>query len=123
MNLVLWVLQIVLALFFLYSGILKTFRPLDEIAKMMTWVPTFPPSLVRFIGVIELLACVGLLLPGLTGILPWLTIWAGLGLAVVMVGAVALHGSRREYSATVMNIVLLVLTAFVAWGRWQIAAF
>jgi putative oxidoreductase len=122
-NIVLWVLQIVLGLMFLFAGVQKAFRPLDAISTMMTWVPAVPASLVRFIGVAELLAGIGLILPGLTGVLPSLTIWAGLGLAVVMVCAVAFHATRREYSAVAMNIVFLALAAFVAWGRWRIAAF
>jgi putative oxidoreductase len=80
-------------------------------------------SLVRFIGVAELLAGVGLILPGLTGILPWLTIWAGLGLAAVMVCAVIFHATRREYNSLAINVVVLILAAFVAWGRWRVAAF
>lgn len=123
MNIVLWVVQVVLGLMFLMAGVQKGFRPLDAVAKMIPWVPTVPSSLVRFIGIAELLAGIGLILPALTGILPGLTIWAGLGLAVVMVLAVGFHVMRREYSAVGFNIVLLVLAAFVAYGRWQIAPF
>ncbi len=123
MNIVLWVVQVLLGLMFLMAGVQKGFRPLDAVAKMIAWVPTVPPSLVRFIGVAELLAGIGLILPALTGILPGLTIWAALGLAAVMVCAVAFHAMRREYSAVGINVILLALAVFVAYGRWQIVPF
>ena len=63
MNIVLWVLQVFLGGMFLFAGIQKAFRPLDAIAKMMTWVPHVPPPLVRFIGVAELLGGIGLIAP------------------------------------------------------------
>ena len=123
MNIVLWIVQVLLGVMFLFAGVQKSFRPHDTLAPMMAWVPTTPASLVRFIGLAELLAGIGLILPPLTGILPALTIWASVGLTVIMVLAIALHISRREYNVLGLNVVLLLLTAFVAYGRWQIAPF
>jgi len=122
-NVALWIVQVVLGLMFLLAGVLKSFRPPDDLAGRMTWVSAVPPALVRFIGVAELLAGIGLILPAATGVLPGLTIWAGVGLGVVMICAAAFHIPRREYSGVATNAVILVLAAFVAYGRWQVAPF
>jgi putative oxidoreductase len=122
-NVVLWIVQLVLGLMFLFAGVQKGFRPLNAIAERMTWVPTVPPPLVRFIGLAELLAGLGLILPPLTGILPGLAIWASVGLVAIMVCAVAFHLSRREYSGVALNVVLLTLAVFIAYSRWQVAPF
>ena len=123
MNIALWIVQALLGLMFLFAGVQKGFRPLEAIAATMAWVSSVPSALVRFIGITELLAGIGLILPALTGILPALTIWAAVGLVVVMALAIAFHVSRREYSAVGINVVLLALAAFVAYGRWQVAPF
>jgi putative oxidoreductase len=123
MNIALWIVQALLGLMFLFAGVQKGFRPLEAIASTMTWVSSVPSALVRFIGIAEILAGIGLILPALTGILPALTIWAAVGLVVVMALAIAFHVSRREYSALGINVVLLALAAFVAYGRWQVAPF
>ncbi len=122
MNIVLWVVQVLLGLMFIFAGFTKTFRPLDTLVKTMGWVEHTPP-LVRFIGVTELLGGIGLILPALTGIQPGLTIWAGLGLALIMVLAAGFHAMRREFSGIGVNVVLLLLAVLVAYGRWQIAPF
>jgi len=123
MNIALWIVQVVLGLMFLLAGYLKSFRPLDALAERMSFVTAVPPAFVRFIGVAELLAGIGLILPAATGVLPGLTIWAGVGLAVVMICAAAFHIPRREYSRAATNAVLLILAAFVAYGRWQVVPF
>ena len=117
MNIVLWVLQILLALAFLLAGVPKAFLPIDQLAKRMTWAPDFPVAFVRFIGIAEILGAIGLIVPALTHILPWLTVAAAIGLAVVMVSAAILHATRREYSEITPGVVLLVLVALVVVGR------
>lgn len=92
-------------------------RTLQQLAARMEWVQDFTPSAVRFIGVIEALGALGLILPAATGILTWLTPLAAVGLVLVMVGVVITHVRRRDYSRTLMPIVLLMLAAFVAYGR------
>src|SRR5262252_2653165 len=73
MNIFLWIVQILLALAFLMAGILKTMQPIDKLAARMKWVNSLrPPQLVRLIGVLELLGAIGLILPAVTGIWPWL---------------------------------------------------
>lgn len=121
MTVAFWVIQVVLALAYLLAGFQKAFRPLDDVAKMMPWVPAVPAPLVRFIGVAELLGAVGLILPALTGILPWLTPLAAVGLIIVQVLAAIFHISRREYANVPMNAVLLVLALVVAYGRFVVA--
>ena len=77
-----------------------------------------PAGLRRFIGAAEILAGIGLILPALTGILPWLTPLAAVGLIIVMVGAVIFHIPRKEYPNIAFNVILLALAAFVAYGRF-----
>ncbi len=121
MNIVLWVLQVLLAVMFLMAGFVKASQPLDTLAKRMTWVSSFPAAFVRFIGIAELLGGIGLILPALTHVLPWLTIAAAIGLVIVMIGAAVFHAVRREYSGIGITIVLLILAAFVAYGRFMLS--
>lgn len=118
MNIVLWIVQGLLALAFLMAGFMKTFRPIETLKKNMSWVGTVAAPFVRFIGIAELLAGIGLILPLATGILPWLTVAAAVGLVIVMLSAAVFHASRREYSGIGTNVVLLLLATFVAIGRF-----
>ena len=121
MNIVLWIVQILLALAFLMAGILKTTQPIDRLAARMQWVNSLrPPWLVRIIGVLEVLGAIGLILPAVTGILPWLTPIAAIGLVLTMIGAVMLHARRGEAAHIAPNVVLLLLAAFVVVGRFVV---
>ena len=73
---------------------------------------------MRLIGILEILGAIGLILPAVTGIWPWLTPLAAAGLVLTMVGAMIVHGRRGEFSSIWMNIVLLALAAFVLFGRF-----
>lgn len=117
MNIALWVIAVLLALAFLLSGVMKAFRPLESLKQRMTWVSDVPPWLVRFIGVAEILAAIGLILPAVTGIQQWLVAAAAGGLVVVMLSAVVLHGGRKEWQNIGGNVVLLLLAVFVVLGR------
>jgi uncharacterized membrane protein YphA (DoxX/SURF4 family) len=120
MNIALWIIQVLLAGMFLMAGVMKAF--LYERAKAsLPWVKDVPHGLVTFIGICELLGGLGLLLPAITGILPWLTPLAAAGLATIMILAAGFHMSRREGQAIVFNVVLLALAAFVAYGRFFMA--
>ena len=121
MNIALWIVQGLLALAFLLAGSMKAFAPLNTVRKNMSWANDFSVPFVRFIGVAELLGGIGLILPAITGIQSWLTIAAALGLVLVMVSASVFHASRREYQNIGMNVVLLLLAAFVVLGRWALA--
>jgi uncharacterized membrane protein YphA (DoxX/SURF4 family) len=114
MNIILWTAQILLAVVFLISGITKALRPS---IKLRASFPEVRPSLIRLIAVAEILGALGLILPGVTRVVPALTPVAAIGLAIVMVGAVATHARRKEGKAVVMNLVILALTIVVAVGR------
>jgi putative oxidoreductase len=116
-NISLWVVQVLLALAFGMAGIMKTTRPIADLAKNMNWVADLP-SLVRFIGASELAGAIGLLLPSLTRIAPRLTPLAAVGLVTVMILAAAFHISRGEFAMMPPSVILGLLSAFVAWGRF-----
>jgi len=118
MNIALWIIQVLLALAFAGSGISKLMQPYEKLAERMGYVKDFSPGAIRGIGVLEVLGAIGVILPALTGILPWLTPTAGIGLGLVMLGAMATHLRRKEYPMIVGNLVLLALAAFVAYGRF-----
>jgi uncharacterized membrane protein YphA (DoxX/SURF4 family) len=120
MNIVLWIVQILLALAFAMAGFMKVTQPIDRLESRMGWVKDVGPRGVRLIGSLEILGAIGLILPAVTGILPWLTPVAAIGLALTMVGAMITHGRRGEYSGIGMNAVLLVLALFVVYGRFII---
>jgi uncharacterized membrane protein len=123
MSIALWAVQGLLALTFLFVGLTKAFFPLPTVKKNFPWANDVPAALVRFIGVCELLGGIGLILPAVTHILPWLTMAAATGLALVMISAVIFHASRREFSMIGFNIALLLLAAFVVVGRVTLAPF
>jgi uncharacterized membrane protein YphA (DoxX/SURF4 family) len=116
MNIVLWVLQVLLALVFFYSGGKKLIRSNEQI-QALPWARDLSPRVVRGIGILEVLGASGLILPVLTGILPWLTPLAAVGLAVLMLGAAWINLRLMLYPAFGANLVLLALAALVAYGR------
>jgi uncharacterized membrane protein YphA (DoxX/SURF4 family) len=121
MNSVLWVLQIILAVVFAWHGWMYATWPPSAEAMHEKLHPGkslgVSPKLRTFIGICELLAAVGLLLPWLTGVLPGLTSLAAVGLTLIMIGSTMFHLSRREYSNVVLSLVLIVLCVIVAYGR------
>lgn len=117
MNIVLWVLQVLLAVAFVAHGGLLLFPPADMLALMNA---TLGPSFRIFIGVAEVLAGVGLTLPGVTRILPWLVSWAAGGLMIVMASATVYHAARGETSGAVTTAVLFIMATFVAYMRWKV---
>jgi uncharacterized membrane protein YphA (DoxX/SURF4 family) len=123
MNIALWVLQVLLALAFIAAGVMKGFRPLDQLAPSLPWTTQVPASLVRFIGISELVGGVGLVLPAITGIAPWLTPLAAACLALVMLLAAGFHVQRQEYTTIAPSIVLMLLSIAVAYGRFALAPF
>ncbi len=118
MNVVLWILQAVLALAFAMAGFMKLTQPKDKLVSRLPWVEDFSPTTVKLIGTAELAAALGLILPAATGIAPVLTPLAATGLAVLMVLAAMTHARRKEPGAIAVNAALLILAAVVAWGRF-----
>lgn len=117
MGIAVWVVQIILALMFVAAGVMKSSQPKEKLVANLAWVEDFSGRTVKGIGILEFLGGVGLVLPALTGILPWLTPLAALGLALTMVGAAITHYRRREYGNIIANAVLFVLSIIVLVGR------
>jgi uncharacterized membrane protein YphA (DoxX/SURF4 family) len=117
-NIGLWVAQGLLAVLYVGAGFTKLTTPIATLATMnMTWAPDLPELFVRFVGFMEILGGIGLLLPALTRILPLLSPLAGVGVSIVQVGAIVLHASRGEFAMLPFNAVLLALSLFIVWGR------
>jgi uncharacterized membrane protein YphA (DoxX/SURF4 family) len=87
----LWVVQVLLALFFLMAGFNHAINPIEEAAKSSPWITGVPVWLARFIGFAELAGALGLILPAVTRIKPWFTPLAAIGLAIIMALAVPFH--------------------------------
>jgi uncharacterized membrane protein YphA (DoxX/SURF4 family) len=118
-NVVLWIVAALLAVAFGLSGAMKVFRPAPKLVEMgMGWVDDMPLRMVRTIGVLEILAALCLILPPLLNIAPILAPLAATGLVLIMIGAIVTHARRKENNVIIGNVVLLVLAAFVAWGRF-----
>ena len=118
LNITLWVLQALLALAFLAHGWLYL-RPPAEMVEQMN--AAINPSFRIFIGAAEVLAAIGLIVPGITRVMPWLVPAAAAGLMIVMISATLFHASRSEFGPAATTAVLLVLASFVAYMRWRVA--
>ncbi|PRX98956.1 DoxX family protein [Allonocardiopsis opalescens] len=124
MNLALWITAGLLAVLYLASGAAKLARSRERLAAWgFAWVQDAGGGTVRAIGVLELLAAAGLVLPAALGIAPGLVPVAALGLVLLMTGAIAVHLRRREYQGVAVSAVLLALAAFVVWGRFALEPF
>jgi uncharacterized membrane protein YphA (DoxX/SURF4 family) len=124
MNVVLWIVAGVLAAAFLGAGLMKLAQPRKKLVDSgMAWVGDFGDGAVKTIGALEVLGALGLILPAVLDIAPVLVPIAATGLAVVMLGAVVVHARRKEPQSIAVNVVLLALAAFVAWGRFGPYAF
>jgi uncharacterized protein YjeT (DUF2065 family) len=97
---------------------LRLFSHQEKLLKKWAWVEDFSQGSVRIIGVLEVLGAIGIVVPALTGIVPSLTPLAALGLVLTMIGAALTHLRRAEYGAIAVNVVVLILAAFVAYGRF-----
>ena len=117
MNIILWIVQVLLALAFLAHG-LMFLNPPPEVVEQMN--ASLPRWFQVFLGVAEVAAAVGLTLPGLTRIRPGLVPAAAAGVIIVTVSATVLHLWRAEYSSAAITLVLFLLAAFVVYGRTQL---
>jgi uncharacterized membrane protein len=115
----LWIVQVLLALLFLFAGAAKFLMPADEMAAQMpTWLPIW---FVYFIGVCEVLGALGLVLPGLFRVRPELTPLAAAGLTIIMAGAVVTTLAMGMGALALLPLVVGLFTGFVAYGRWKLA--
>jgi uncharacterized membrane protein YphA (DoxX/SURF4 family) len=118
MSITLWVLQVLLAAAFLAHGLLLLMPPPEIAAQMNAELPRW---FWVFLGWAEVLAAVGLTLPGITRIVPWLVPSAAVGVMIVMISATVWHVARAEYSSAAITLVLLAMATFTAYARWRIA--
>ena len=117
MNVAPWVVQGLLAALFLFAGGAKLILPLDQMAGPVA----LPGWFLRFLGVAEVLGALGLVLPGLLRIRPGLTPLAAAGLVIIMIGATAVSLAGGMVAVGLMKLVVALLAAFVAYGRWRLA--
>jgi uncharacterized membrane protein YphA (DoxX/SURF4 family) len=117
MTLALWIVQALLALLFLFSGVSKLVMSIEEMTKDIQ----MPGAFLRFIAVAEILGAIGLILPSLLRIRPGLTPLAAAGLVIIMVGATVVSVMIGGVVLALMPFVVGLLAAFVAYGRWKLA--
>lgn len=115
MNRILWIVQVVLALLFLFAGAVKFIMPVDQMVQQTH----LPAGFIHFIGVAEILGGLGLILPRLLRIKPALTPLAAAGLVIIMIGATVVTAKNVRVSSAVLPFVTGILCTFVAWGRWR----
>jgi uncharacterized membrane protein YphA (DoxX/SURF4 family) len=119
MNLALWIAAIVLAAVFAGSGLMKQFVPKEKLVTSgQGWAEDFSPTNIRLIGFVEILGAIGVVLPAVVHIAPILVPLAATGLVLVMLGAATVHARRKEAMNIAVNLVLIALAVFVAWGRF-----
>jgi hypothetical protein len=120
MTYILWIIQALLALLFLFAGGTKLVLPIETLASMGSPNQIHLPGLfIRFIGVCEVLGALGLILPGLLRIRPGLTSLAAVGLGIIMVGAIVVTFAADGFFAAVAPAIITILLLFVAYGRRQ----
>lgn len=118
MKVVLWILQLALAVQFTLAGLAKLTTPYAELAAEQVYARPFAPWMIIAIGVAELLGAIGVILPALTRVLPVLTPIAATGLGLTMIGAAIVNVTQGAAGAVPLNAGLLVIAAIVAWGRF-----
>lgn len=117
LNVGLWVVQGLLSLTFVGTGLWKLLTPIPELAAKMPWMGQVSPGFLHATAVFDLLGGLGLVLPAVTRIKPGLTVLAAIGCAALMASAAVFHFSRGEGANTPFNFVMIALSLFVAWGR------
>ncbi|GAB3451961.1 DoxX family protein [Actinophytocola sediminis] len=114
MTVAYWIVAGLLAFFYVYAGWLKLFRGRDRLQPMMAWVDRTPMPVVRTIGALEVLGAIGLVLPPLTGIAPWLALAAAGGFVILQLGATVVH-LRRGDRRIGLNLGLLLTAVVTTW--------
>lgn len=117
MNIALWIIQVIAAYIFIMAGWMKLTQPYEKLAEHMNYVKSFSPTQMRLIGTAEVSGALGLILPGLTGILPVLTPIAAVCLVVLMCGAIYTHIRLHEPDKIKAPALPFVLALLVAIGR------
>lgn len=121
MNITLWIVQVLVGIIFLYSGISKSIYSEQRlIAKGQTGVEGLSLVFIRFIGISEIFGAIGIIVPQWLGILPVLTIISAFCFAFLMIAAATIHHKRREFKAVATNAGLFIACLFIAFGRMSI---
>lgn len=115
----LWIVQGLLFLTFVGGAAWKLLTPREALAAMIPWAGEVPPAFLRLTALVDLAGGVGVLIPALTRIKPGLTVAAAVGCALLQASAIGFHLWRGEAASTPFNVLLLVLSVFLAWGRWR----
>jgi hypothetical protein len=122
MNIALWIIQVLLALLFLFAGGTKLVLPIEVLTSMGSPNQIHLPDLfIRFVGACEVLGALGLILPGILRIRLGLTPLAAAGLVIIMIGATVLTFAADGVGPALLPFVVGLLAAFVAYGRWRLA--
>ncbi|MCU0882259.1 MAG: DoxX family protein [Hyphomonadaceae bacterium] len=116
-SIALWGGQIALAGLYLMGASFHFMPPAEAAAMGAVWMFEVPIALPRFIGVMEILGAIGLILPAATRIKPHLTVWAAAGLLAIQALAIPFHILRGEFEPLPFNLIYVVLGVFVLWGR------
>lgn len=119
MNIALWAVQGLLAFAYLVAGGLKVLRPREQLVASgrLDWMKDHSDAAVKAVGAVEIVGALGVILPEATGIARILTPIAAVGLVIVQIGAMRAHLTRNEREPLPINVILLLLAAFVAVGR------
>jgi uncharacterized membrane protein len=120
MEIALSIAQGVLGAMMIMAGIMKSLQSKEKLAPKLPWVKDFSATTVKFVGVSELLGGIGLIVPWYTGILPVLTPIAAVGIGIIMVLAAVYHFQHEEYRGIGINMFLVAIAAFIAYGRFQL---
>ncbi|MEV6872050.1 DoxX family protein [Amycolatopsis sp. NPDC051128] len=125
MNLALWIAAGLLAVVALAGGVSKAFVPRAKLARTPggEWTADVGAGFVKTLGVLELLAAAGLILPAVVGIAPALVPVTAVCWVLLMIGAMITHARYRGYRFVALNVGYLAIAVFVAWGRFGPASF
>ncbi|MEU0269932.1 DoxX family protein [Nocardioides sp. NPDC006303] len=123
MNIALWIVAGIFGVAYVAGGIVKLTMSYEKYAAKLGWPGDFTPGNVRFMGVVEILGGIGLVLPGLVGVAPVLVPVAASCMALYMAGAITERLRRGEYKELLGDLLFLAAMVFVAWGRFAIEPF
>ena len=119
MTYALWITQTLLGLLFLFSGAMKFVMSVAEMTKAMPWMPGW---FLHFIGVMEILGGLGLILPSVLRVRPGLTPLAAACLVIIMIGATVITLGTMGIGPAMLPLIVGILCVFVAYGRWRLAS-
>ncbi len=115
-NRLLWILQIFFGIYFIFVGVMHFVLP-EGLPGPMEWMYELSDTTHSIVGIAEVLGGLGLILPSVTRIRPELTVYAAIGLVLVMIGAIIWHATRSETSSIAQNVIIGAILGFVAYGR------